>query len=260
MNSTLNGAEILVTRPSHQAETLCRLIDRNGGFPVRFPTLEIQALPAETAATLPLELLSNAELMIFTSANAVNFALTAIGGKIRIFAKASIAAIGKATANVLNKANIPVDVLPNRGYNSDALLSSPQLSDVCGKTIVIVKGPGGREKLSLVLAERGAFVYSWEVYRRVMPPVYDHDILRDFVDGKTPVITATSYETLENLLSMSAAMVKERLVNMPLVVISQRIADLAGRLGFNRIAVTDDPSDQAILDTTIAIINEGRCG
>jgi uroporphyrinogen-III synthase len=260
VNNSLNGAHILVTRPRDQSEALCRLIEQSGGLPLRFPTLEIQALPMSTTATFSLEILSNRQIVIFTSANAVNFAMAAIDGKIRVFAKASIAAIGKATASVLNKAGIPVDVLPEKGHNSEALLSSPQLSDVCGKTIVIVKGQGGREELSSVLAQRGAIVHNWEVYRRVIPSVYDYGILQAFIHGKTSVITATSCETLENLLSMSVEAVKERLVDIPLVVISQRIADLAGQMGFNRIAVTDDPSDQAILDTTIAIINEGRCG
>ena len=37
----LAGLRVLVTRPAHQAEELCALIERAGGIPVRFPTIEI---------------------------------------------------------------------------------------------------------------------------------------------------------------------------------------------------------------------------
>ena len=40
----LNGAGVLVTRPAHQADRLCQMIEEKGGQARRFPTLEILPL------------------------------------------------------------------------------------------------------------------------------------------------------------------------------------------------------------------------
>ncbi|WP_256361533.1 uroporphyrinogen-III synthase, partial [Methylomonas koyamae] len=69
-----------MTRPAAQAENLCGLIERCGGVPVRFPTLEIAARQPEAQAVQDAE---TGDWLIFTSSNAVDFAIPAFGGKCR---------------------------------------------------------------------------------------------------------------------------------------------------------------------------------
>ncbi|MEA3242729.1 MAG: uroporphyrinogen-III synthase, partial [Pseudomonadota bacterium] len=38
----LQGVGVLVTRPAHQADSLCELIRQQGGTAIRFPVLEIR--------------------------------------------------------------------------------------------------------------------------------------------------------------------------------------------------------------------------
>ena len=38
---------VLVTRPQHQAESLCQLLEQNGLSAIRFPTLEIVAVKSK---------------------------------------------------------------------------------------------------------------------------------------------------------------------------------------------------------------------
>jgi uroporphyrinogen-III synthase len=91
----LKGARILVTRPAHQSEKLCRLLVQCGGTPIRLPALEIIAADNRGHIQAVLAHLKQFQWLVFISANAVNFALKAINGKIDQFANARIAAIGR---------------------------------------------------------------------------------------------------------------------------------------------------------------------
>ncbi|WP_411726334.1 uroporphyrinogen-III synthase [Methyloglobulus sp.] len=264
MNNALNGAHVLVTRPVHQAENLCRIIEQQGGIAVRFPTLQIVGLDNISdsqsdnlsAATNPLIQLSKYRWLIFTSANAVNFALKANGGKIARFQVTQIAAIGQATAKELELAGLQATIIPEQGYDSESLLAMPQLQHVNGQGILIVRGQGGREELANVLRSRGANVEYWEVYKRVIPDYDSFQVISLLGQDKLDVVIITSCEALQNLLAMLGTNYKKRLAMVPLVVISERIRQLAGDMGFMRIAVTECPSDLAILDAAIAVIIE----
>ena len=64
----LTGVSVLVTRASHQAENLCRLIAVAGGEPVRFPVTEITSLPlGDAAVAAALEQVPAVDIVIFVS-------------------------------------------------------------------------------------------------------------------------------------------------------------------------------------------------
>ncbi|ESS72622.1 uroporphyrinogen III synthase HEM4 [Methyloglobulus morosus KoM1] len=266
MSNALKGLHVLVTRPAHQAENLCQLIEQQGGVAVRFPTLEIVGMESHSGnlpdnlalATKYLSELSNCQWLIFTSANAVNFALKANGGKIAELKAAQLAAIGQATAKALELVGLKVDLIPATGCDSEALLAMPQLQQVDGQDILIVRGQGGRDELANVLRSRGANVGYWEVYRRVMPDIDITEVIGLLEKVLLDVIIVTSFEALRNLLAMLGANYKKKLAMLPLVVISERIGKLAAELGFTQIAVTESPKDQAILDTVISLSGRGN--
>jgi uroporphyrinogen-III synthase len=263
VNPGLHGAHVLVTRPAHQAEKLCQLIQEQGGTAVRFPTLEIVGLINSSvnasdkisSATYPIQPLSEYQWLIFTSTNAVNFALKANGGKIGGFKSTSIASIGKATAKTLQTAGIEVNLLPTAGFDSEALLAMPEMQAVGDANILIVKGQGGREELANVLRQRGAYVSYWEVYKRVRPDVDCSELMKLIDHDKLDVIIITSSESLQNLVDMLGNKYNKKLVTTALVVVSQRIERFAADIGFTRISVAECPSDEAILETAIAVYN-----
>lgn len=245
-------------RPAHQADNLCQLIDQQGGLAIRFPTLEIVGIDNQPAATNPLNNLSKYRWLIFTSVNAVNFALKANGGKIAQFKAMQIAAIGQATARELELSGLCVDLIPKTGFDSEAILATPELQQVNGQDILIVRGQGGREELANVLRNRDSNVSYWEVYKRVIPDIDTAQVISLLGQGLLDVIIVTSFESLQNLLTILGAKYKKKLAIIPIVVISERISKLAAELGFTQIAVTESPSDQAILDAVCALTNE--CG
>jgi uroporphyrinogen-III synthase len=64
----------------------------------------------------------------------------------------------------------------------------------------------------------------------------------------------TSAEALQNLCLMLDNKNNKLLSLIPLVVVSDRIRCIAADMGFNRIAVTDSPTDTAILETVITCV------
>jgi uroporphyrinogen-III synthase len=249
--SSLNGAHILVTRPQRQAGNLCRLIKQQQAIAVEFPTLDIVAANDCDRITATLTNLSRFQWVVFISANAVNFALHANDGKIDQFGNARIAAIGQATARALAAAGLTVDLLPDRGSDSRALLASSPMLHVSGQRILIVRGAGGLETLGQELKNRGADVDYLDVYKRVIPSADPAPVLDLLRRNRLDLITATSGEAIQNLLIMLGEKDRNLALAVPLVVVSDRIRQIAENCGFKRIFVTDNPSDTAILEKII---------
>jgi len=253
LSKVLNGACVLVTRPEHQAENLSRLIEQRGGIAVRFPTLEIVSRDDDRIKST-LANLDGFQWVVFISANAVNFALKANSGKIPRTKSVRFAAVGQATAQAMKMAGLPVDLVPEYGYNSEALLEMPQLQQVEGQNCLIVRGEGGREQLATTLRSRGAEVDYLEVYKRIIPRMDSSPVVELLAQHRLDVITVTSAEALQNLSLMLGEKNIKLLSLIPLVVVSDRIRCLAADMGFNRITVTDSPIDTAILETVITCV------
>ncbi|HEY8219884.1 MAG TPA: uroporphyrinogen-III synthase [Methylobacter sp.] len=251
----LNGVRVLVTRPEHQAEKLSRLIEEQGGIAVRFPTLDI--VPRDDdEIKFNLMNLDKFQWVIFVSVNAVNFALKTNSGKIGHTESVRFAAVGQSTAQAMKMAGLPVDLMPENGYNSEALLAMPQLQQVEGQNFLIVRGEGGREQLATTLRSRGAAVNYLEVYKRIIPRIDSAPVMELLAQHRLDVITVTSAEALQNLsLMLGEKNNNNKLLSLiPLVVVSDRIRCIAADMGFNRITVTDSPIDTAILETVITCV------
>ncbi|MGR8999229.1 MAG: uroporphyrinogen-III synthase, partial [Gammaproteobacteria bacterium] len=234
----LNGARILVTRPAHQAENLCRLITERGGSAIRFPALAIAAMDDACTIKNTLLHLEKFQWLVFISANAATMHSYYLdGGKIAHLKSTRIAAIGRATAQALALSGLPVDLMPESGYNSEALLAMPQMQQIDGQNCLIVRGEGGREELASALRRRGANVEYLNVYKRIIPGIDSSPVLLLLAQDILDVITITSGEALQNLLIMLDKEYHQKLFAIPLVVISDRIRQIASGMGFKRIAV-----------------------
>jgi uroporphyrinogen-III synthase len=213
------------------------------------PTIEIVAEQDTGKITSTLKNLDKFQWLVFLSVNAVNFALIAFSGKIGFINSVKIAAIGQSTAKTLNNAGLSVDLLPERGFDSEALLAMPQMQSLSGQRFLIIRGIGGREVLADNLRKRGAEVEYLNVYRRMLPSTDCLPIINLLNENKIDIVTATSAEALHNLLKMLGEKNHKQLINLPLVVVSNRIAQMAAEKGFKRIFISNGPTDTAILET-----------
>lgn len=252
----LNGRGVLVTRPTGQAERLCQLVTEAGGEPIAFPTMEIRA--ASEPESVRQRLAESWDLMLFVSRNAVDYAMALFPPDLRARLTAEqntagsagrplLGAVGRATAAALREHGLEPDLVPERGFDSEALLALPALTEVAGKRALILRGDGGRPLLGETLSERGAEVAFAEVYRRAVPAV---DVSAELAAWRERLgfVTATSDEVLRNLLEMLGPAHHHWLLAMPLVVISDRGGATAMQLGFRRVAVAEETSDEGIVE------------
>ena len=244
----LAGLGILVTRPAAQAEPFCTALTAEGASVIRFPVLEILAPSDPTNLREVLDRLADFDIAVFISPNAVQRVLNLALAERTWPASTKIAAIGNRTAQELKGFGRPADILPPRRFDSEALLAQEAMQDVAGKRVVIFRGDGGRELLGDTLKARGAEVTFAEAYRRGRPEGDTGELMYAFSRGQIGVITITSGEGLRNLYEMVGKLGRMWLRKTPLVVGSERIAEIAQELGFKAAVETaEDPTDAAML-------------
>jgi uroporphyrinogen-III synthase len=137
-------------------------------------------------------------------------------------------------------------------HDSEALLALPQLQDLSGQRILIIRGVGGRELLCETLRARGAAVNYAEVYQRTRPDSDTRDILAAWAQGAVDVVTVTSGEALQNLVAMLGEPGRGRLLTTPLVVVSGRMVQQALALGFTSPRLAEAAGDAALMAALIA--------
>jgi uroporphyrinogen-III synthase len=244
MGETLKGVRVLVTRPAHQAENLCRQIEAEGGTAIRLPLLTIE--PSAQAAEARRLLAAPRQLWIFTSSNAVRHAVPLVSGTW----PARLAAIGPGTAAALAVAGQADAATPLAGSSSEALLALPELQAIGGASILIVTGEGGLDVLARGLAARGAVVERAEVYRRVPLP-YPPDAVASAL-RRTDVIVITSADALGHLVRLTPEAARGALLKKRLVVPGGRVVEKARELGFTQPPRVAEPMSDAALCSACA--------
>ncbi len=230
MSPSLAGVTVVVTRPAAQAGPFIELATRAGAQCLAYPTLEIERLALD-AATRAEVLATEWDWAIYTSANAVDAALDALGAlRVR-----HVAAVGRATERSLARRGVAVELRPEAA-NSEGLLALPALRDVTGQRVLLVKGTGGRDLLRSTLQARGALVRLLEVYRRARarPAADAQSALRHALRGAgcDLVVAVTSAEVLEALLQLAGTDDARDLRAATLLVPGPRVAAAAGAAGW----------------------------
>lgn len=232
MAAELAGRSILVTRPRAQAAALARLIEQAGGVAHLFPAIEIEDVPPPPA----LDRLREFDLAIFVSPTAV--------AKVMPRQVPRVAAVGAGTRRALEKHGIADVIAPSSGADSEALLAVPELQEMKGKRVAILRGDGGRALLGQTLAARGARVEHVTCYRRLRPQAP----ARAWRAGELAAVTVSSGQGLANLFEvLDAALLR----STPLFVPHVRIAEQARALQAREVVLAGH-SDEDMLAALVA--------
>lgn len=243
------GAAVLVTRPEGEAaEALCRKLRERGYRVEHQPLLELHPLdelsPALRQRVIDLDQYQH---VIFISANAVRFGMAQLQAYwpqwpvgVRWYA------IGSATAALLATYGIEA-ITPGAAMTSEELLAVPQLAQVSGDRVLIVKGEGGRDKLARDLALRGADVDTLACYRRQWPKVSRQDFIERLDRAGVGTILVSSGEGLACLVQLLSQAETSKLGIMTIIVPSARVATQARDAGFTRVVTAGNASDSAML-------------
>lgn len=245
--SPLAGLGVLVTRPDPQAEPLARRLESLGARVYRLPAIEIRAREGGRAAMrAALGPVDRWDWLVFVSANAVRH-----GAFLLEAARLPrLAAVGPATASALELAGHRVALVPTAGFDTEALLASPEFRAVAGQRVLIVRGDGGRELLADTLRARGAEVAFAEVYERgCATPVSGAvaAVEEAWSRGGIDVVTATSAELLRCLIEILGIDGRLRLRTTPLLAGGARIAEAAAAMGHEGVRIVAAAADDASL-------------
>ncbi|MBE0468368.1 MAG: uroporphyrinogen-III synthase [Methyloprofundus sp.] len=252
------GKRILVTRPHHQSANLCSLIEQKGWQAVKFPVIEIRSKTLSDKDRLCLQHIEQYQYVFFVSVNAVNFAYEILNYDFGRLKQVKCVAVGLATYNQLAQYAMNNILLPEAEFNSEGILSIPELQDLGGQSCLIIRGAEGRELLANTLHARGASVDYMDVYIRA--PVFHsiESVNLALDDGNLDAVFIYSVEALHNLVALAVKVKKvNNLLLIPLVVISRRVYAMAKDLGFTKIVVANKATDVAMIN---ALNNGENCG
>jgi uroporphyrinogen-III synthase len=229
----LSGLGILVTRPARQAAGFAQKVTALGGESVIFPAIVILP-PADPAALKRAHAALDAyDIAIFISPNAVEYGAP---DPRRWPARVNVLAPGPGTAEALAAAGIAGVRIPETTFDSEGLLELPELTDVRGKRVLILRGDGGREHLGDSLRSRGARVDAVACYRRARPRSDVQGLAEAFRDGRIDIVTITSSEALDNLWSMADDAIRAAWRARPTLAPHPRIVAHASAKGLSVVA------------------------
>ncbi len=229
----LFGKRILVTRTREQASQLVETLEQMGAECLEIPTIKI--VPPESFEVLDeaLRELESFDWVIFTSVNGVKYffdRLFALGKDARAMAKAKVAAIGTATAELIKSYGLLVDLLPKE-FRAEGLLEVLMKEDLSGKRVLIPRALEAREILPEKLREAGAEVVVAPAYQTIIPEEETEAARRAFREG-VDVVTFTSSSTAKNLLKMLGEEARELLSGVVLASIGPITSETLRRAGF----------------------------
>ena len=146
------------------------------------------------------------------------------------------------------KKNIAVDCFPKENASSQELLKIKECAELSNRKILIIRGKGGSETLKNYLIASNQVDYL-EVYERIpckLSKIHKESLI-SFVNHPDVASMATSNESLVNiiqLVSRASPTYFEILKSRRMIVFSELIKSTAKKLGFKKIEVTQNPSDE----------------
>ncbi|MDN3700684.1 uroporphyrinogen-III synthase [Vibrio artabrorum] len=235
---------VLVTRPGSEGELLCQQLADEGIQAIHHPLIRIVHNPDSVDLS---PLINSSDIIIAVSHHAVTAAQNILSKTSFIWPTSVLyLGVGQKSAHILSKACKQKVHYPQVS-DSEHLLKLTELKNVENKSILILRGNGGRELIRDSLLDRGAQVSYCETYHREYIPINDHNTYQTWIDKNISKVVITSLEQLEYLYSITPDEYLAWLSTRQLFVPSQRIADRAQQLGFSNVTNTQSATNQILL-------------
>ena len=200
----LLGKGVVVTRAREQASELLEQLRELGACCFEFPTIDIQSLRDYSAVQEAISALPGYDWLVFTSVNGVRFfweQLHLSGLDSRALGGIRVAAIGPATARILEEKGILPDFVPDK-YVAESVVQGLLDLGIKDKNVLIPRAKIAREVLPEELKKAGARVEVLPVYQTGLAQQSGEEILEPLRGGEIQYITFTSSSTVENFFSL----------------------------------------------------------
>jgi len=242
---------ILITRPLTASQQLAGQLDDLGMNPIIMPFYTFTErdpgfdLDAHWSG-------KGRKLAVFTSPRAVEYGLPHIASATADMLE--IAVVGAATRRALEKSGRQVHIQASSGYTSEDLLELPELAEQPGEAVIYC-APGGRDTIAEGLAGLGWSVTKALIYERVsLSP--SHAQLEE-LDSATELISVwTSVAAIDLAAQSLPAILWQKILASPIVVISARIQQHFQTLGATRTELTEGPGNPDIFEAIIDLTSE----
>jgi uroporphyrinogen-III synthase len=242
---------ILVTRPAQQAQGLINLLSSKGAGVLLFPTLVIHPVTDIDRLKKDIQQHLNADWFMFISPNAVAHVMPLmLEAKWLSGFEGQFATVGGGTRDLLAHYGVNNIVCPLDEVGAQALLDTLETEEVNHQRVVIFKGDSENPILEEGLSKRGAHVFPITCYQRQRTQDDPEPLLHALSNGRIDVIVTSSGDGLQSLIQILPATLQSIACQLPVVVVSKRIRDMAKNFGFSKIILAKDTSDEAI---TLAI-------
>lgn len=167
----LAGRTVVVTRPLGQVGSLADALIGLGAEVLAVPTIRIAPTPLNDEIRSAVRLLSEYDMVVFTSANAVTDFIDRVeecGVERRAVGQATVVAIGPKTAAALVERGLHCDVVPARFVAEGVLEALDERGmGLDGKRVLVPRAKEAREVIPDALRASGATVDVVTVYETV---------------------------------------------------------------------------------------------
>jgi uroporphyrinogen-III synthase len=220
---------VWITRSQPGADRQAQLLRAHGHRALVAPVVEISRISTPILSGTPRSSVPPAQFEAFTdilflSEHAVEFGVGQLPDDLD-YSSVRVFAVGSNTAARLAEAGLTA-VTPGIA-SSEGLLAMPELADVSGRVVLMIKGEGGRDVLAAGLEARGARVHRLEVYSRQAIGAADVDV------SSVDAIAVSSGDGFEFTARLWFA--ADGRSDVPVFAPSQRVAAIGERLGFSKV-------------------------
>jgi uroporphyrinogen III methyltransferase / synthase len=256
----LFGRRIVITRARQGAAEFARELRWRGAEVIEFPVIE--TAPPASFATLDRALgrLDSFDWVIFTSATGVDAFIARmreLGRDLRELSRASICAIGPATADRVKSHALRVAAMPAE-YRAEKIAAAIGARRVRGARILIPRAQVAREVLPQILRKLGAReVTVAPAYRTIRPAAPDARRIRALAASDAiDLVTFTSSSTVTNF----RAMVGRAARGLKAAAIGPITAATARRAGFRVVIRPSRYTVAALIDAIARYYARGGRG
>ena len=243
---------VLVTRPDERGQQLVDMLAKVGVVAIHLPLFNIEAGAELNGLPNKFAQLKVGDYVFAVSKSAVDFADKALKNTGFVWRDdLQYFTVGQGTAQHFAMITTLAVHYPTTQENSEGVLQLAAMQNLQGKTILILRGNGGRELLSEQAQQRGANVEIVECYRRESIVYNSTEQTSLCKRAGVQTIVATSAEILTQLVDFVPQNEHNWLKSCQLITVSERISHLAQALGWQNVIVSPRADNQTLLQTLL---------
>ncbi|HEX5278102.1 MAG TPA: uroporphyrinogen-III synthase [Fluviicoccus sp.] len=242
-DGVLAGLHVLNTRPVDRAAALDAALAAAGARISALPLLELEPLAPDAAARAKIIDLDRYRVVFVVSPTAAELGLALLGDYWPQWpAGQAWVAVGAATARVLEMQGL--SPLSPSLETSEGVLALPPIAVLQpGDRVLVLRGEGGRNLVRDWLQAKSVTVDYLDLYRRRLPDTAGPRWRDLAADGAPDVVVLTSGESLGHWLELAGG----QALAIPALVISERLAALAGQRGIRTVITARDTRPDEIV-------------